>query len=70
MNVDDSELETPDKSYFGDHILIPIVEQKHRYATCKTCDNFMHALKVCKKCGCFMPAKVKLSFSQCPESKW
>jgi hypothetical protein len=41
-----------------------------RYLTCKTCENFNNILKVCKACNCFMPLKVQIKKSKCPEGKW
>lgn len=40
-----------------------------RIETCKTCDQ-LTKLKLCKVCGCFMPAKVRLKGSSCPLGKW
>ena len=40
-----------------------------RYATCEKCP-FFTAQAMCKKCGCFMPAKVQLTGAKCPEGKW
>lgn len=42
---------------------------KARYDICKSCDKFSD-LKFCKSCGCFMPFKVRLASSSCPEGKW
>lgn len=40
-----------------------------RINICKSCENFS-MLNTCKLCGCFMPLKVKWSYSTCPENKW
>ena len=41
-----------------------------RYNLCKICDQFNSTTFTCKKCGCFMKLKVKLSNSNCPLNKW
>ncbi len=41
-----------------------------RYVTCKGCEFFNALLRTCGKCGCFMPAKVKLKDAKCPVGKW
>lgn len=43
--------------------------QKHRYEICKSCDSFT-TLKICQKCACIMPLKVKLIDAECPLKKW
>ena len=40
-----------------------------RLSVCSSCDNY-RITKQCSKCGCFMPAKVKLKFATCPEGLW
>lgn len=42
---------------------------QERYAICKQCPNFS-MIKTCKLCGCVMPLKVKLRYSECPDGKW
>lgn len=39
-----------------------------RLKICSSCEHFK--FRVCKKCGCFMPAKVKLQEATCPIGKW
>lgn len=41
-----------------------------RLDICKTCPELLRFTKQCKKCGCFLPAKVLLSNSKCPIGKW
>ncbi len=41
----------------------------NRIAECKACSS-LNKLSVCKECGCFMPAKVRLMGSECPRGKW
>ncbi len=43
-------------------------EQKERLDSCKECP--FYKLRACTKCGCFMPLKVKVKGSSCPEGKW
>lgn len=37
---------------------------------CIQCPHFRSATKQCKKCGCFMPLKVRLPGQKCPINKW
>jgi hypothetical protein len=41
-----------------------------RYEICKNCNQLNNIVKICNVCNCFMPAKVTLSSSYCPKSKW
>jgi len=41
-----------------------------RTALCDACPELIRAAKVCKKCGCHMPTKIKLTNSFCPIGKW
>ena len=44
-------------------------QAKKRYEICKSCEDFS-PIKTCKKCGCFMPAKVRIANASCPVRKW
>ena len=37
---------------------------------CIQCPHFIKLTKQCKKCGCFMPLKVRLPGQSCPINKW
>lgn len=37
-----------------------------RMYICKTCEHFGNILKICKLCGCFLPAKTLIKDSECP----
>lgn len=41
-----------------------------RLALCEACENFNAERRTCKKCGCYMPAKVYLITASCPIGKW
>ena len=41
-----------------------------RLSICNNCNNFNQPVKICKECGCYMPAKAMFANSACPESKW
>ena len=41
-----------------------------RMKICLQCEHFFKATKQCKKCGCFMPIKVRLPGLHCPVDKW
>jgi hypothetical protein len=45
------------------------IKEKERLDICKDCDK-LTAANTCKECGCFMPAKVKLKYAECPTNKW
>ena len=52
---------------------VPIIIEKSpamRMAICKECEWFRASIKQCKKCSCFMPAKVRLKSAKCPIRKW
>jgi len=44
--------------------------QKQRYSVCRSCPEFIDLTTQCKKCGCIMKLKTKLSAAQCPINKW
>lgn len=44
--------------------------QDKRLSKCLICPELIKTTKQCKKCGCFMVAKVKLPHSSCPIGKW
>jgi hypothetical protein len=41
-----------------------------RFEICKACPELIDITKQCKKCGCFMSLKTKLSNATCPLGKW
>jgi hypothetical protein len=41
-----------------------------RYMICRACPELIKLTKQCKKCGCFMNVKTKLSMATCPLGKW
>ena len=43
---------------------------KERLDICYSCEHLFKPTKQCKKCGCFVFAKSKISSEQCPELKW
>lgn len=45
-------------------------ESSRRYGICKSCPELIKLTKQCKKCGCFMKAKVTLERAICPIGKW
>jgi Family of unknown function (DUF6171) len=45
-------------------------EAESRYNICKSCPELIALTKQCKKCGCFMALKTKLSGASCPIGKW
>ena len=49
---------------------VSIETHDKRYSICKECPFFIKTTKQCKKCGCFMWEKAKLSAASCPIGKW
>lgn len=49
--------------------VMPIIQEK-RMLICKSCPEFIRLTHQCKKCGCLMDAKTKLSEATCPLNKW
>jgi len=41
-----------------------------RLSICKNCEQLFKLTGSCKKCGCFVRAKVKYAKSSCPIGKW
>ena len=39
-----------------------------RIKICRECEHYK--MFVCTQCGCFMPAKTRLKFAECPLKKW
>ena len=46
------------------------IVQEKRYSICKACPEFIGLTTQCRKCGCFMKLKTKISLSSCPLGKW
>ena len=46
------------------------ITQKQRYGICKECEFFSSITKLCSRCQCLMPLKVKFPHVRCPENKW
>jgi hypothetical protein len=51
-------------------MFVPLTVARERYAICKSCDEFNDTVKLCKQCGCFMPAKSTVAYTSCPIGKW
>lgn len=43
---------------------------KQRLDICNSCEHLFKPTKNCKKCGCFVTAKTKLTHQKCPIDKW
>lgn len=43
---------------------------KERLDICKSCEYYFKPTGTCKKCGCFMRVKAKLSTLSCPIKRW
>ena len=42
---------------------------EERMDICRSCE-YLTPIKVCMKCGCIIPIKVKIANSECPIKKW
>lgn len=73
-----------EESYMDNNILLEIYEgwknyifptphveevAKNRIKLCVKC-NYLNKRKICKKCGCYMPAKVRNLKSKCKLNYW
>lgn len=65
-----------DKHYTDEELLEKEKEEieklpyaKKRYAICLECEELLK-LRICNKCGCFMPFKVRIAGVECPIGKW
>ena len=50
-----------------------LVEEKvrqERYEICKVCEYYTWQIKICQKCGCWLPAKTRVKSFSCPINKW
>ena len=47
----------------------PQISRKERWAICKECE-YLRKNATCKKCNCFMLAKVAIPMLHCPIDKW
>ena len=43
---------------------------KDRLDLCKSCSQLFKPTTSCKRCGCFMRIKAKISSMKCPDNKW
>lgn len=43
---------------------------EERFAICKACPELIPVTNQCRKCGCMMSQKTKLSNASCPIGKW
>jgi hypothetical protein len=41
-----------------------------RLSICNSCPELLKPTWTCKKCGCFMKVKARLSSSECPIGNW
>lgn len=57
-------------AFLGKVEYAPKEVQQSRIDTCKACPEFNSKISVCKKCGCYCPAKVKFQISECPLKRW
>ena len=59
-----------DRYGFLQHLLVSRETYRDRLETCRDCSSFQKTLRMCKECGCFMPAKARAIDSDCPKNKW
>lgn len=41
-----------------------------RLTSCEYCEHFNDDNWSCKKCGCYLDKKAKMSTEKCPDNKW
>lgn len=44
--------------------------KRYRLSICRGCEEFNQSVKMCKQCGCYMPAKALFADIECPAGKW
>ena len=59
----------PEESFFESLFVTSKTTSGGRFDICKKC-IFLTKRNKCKKCGCFMKLKTKLSLAKCPIGKW
>lgn len=63
--------ETSPLDLFNPNVIKASEEKSNeRYSICQSCPELIKLTKQCKKCGCFMKAKVTLEKATCPLGKW
>lgn len=45
-------------------------EAYERVKVCESCDKYLKMAKICGECKCFIPAKSRLRYANCPINKW
>jgi hypothetical protein len=70
VNDYDEDLKLGGQNFLKFNMLAKEDVQNQRYFICKSCDKFNNKVKICKECGCFMPFKVKIDSTKCPQNKW
>jgi hypothetical protein len=64
MNAKPWDILNPNTEYLSEE------ESEKRLDICKNCEFFFTPTNQCKKCGCFMNIKTKISHASCPINKW
>lgn len=44
--------------------------KQQRLAVCAACSDYISRVKICRQCGCYMPAKALFADIECPQQKW
>ena len=53
----------------GEQVLAGEQQRMMRLAECSACPNVRDDWR-CSRCGCYLPAKVKLATESCPVGRW
>jgi len=53
-----------------EYLIVPDHILEERMEICKGCDKFDALQKRCSECGCYIPAKARVSVDGCPLNKW
>jgi hypothetical protein len=43
---------------------------ENRKELCNDCEYYSSVVKICEKCHCFIPMKMRLAWQSCPIDKW
>lgn len=60
----------PSELVSGKKIISPAELSAERLNICKNCQSLDKKYIRCLECGCFLLAKTKISFEECPLGKW
>jgi predicted NACHT family NTPase len=67
---DENDPEAGMMEWLKKNLSVPKEISSARYKICKECEHLRPKTRTCNICNCFMPGKVHIGTSSCPEGKW